>query len=100
MYPNSAIVSPPGPGSEPEKVRPDGIALWEDDPARHAGGAFDLRRGALFLRRNLARILGTALLITLCGLGASVLYFNKYVATALILVDPRDAKVTQSPEVL
>ena len=54
----------------------------------------------LFLRRNLARLLLTGALMSLASFGAALLVFNKYSATATIVVDPRSARITQTGGVL
>ena len=99
--PINAVISPVRePGLESGGLAPEGLDLWREPPRRSPLNSLDLRSGLRFLRRNWVRIVATALVIALVGLLAAFLLFNKYVATALILVDPRDAKVTQAPEVL
>ncbi|MGE0194008.1 MAG: GumC family protein [Methylocystis sp.] len=54
----------------------------------------------LFLRRNVWRMAAVAALATATAFLVAVLVFNKYSATAVVMVDPRSAKVTQTGGVL
>ncbi len=77
------------------------LDLWDEAASpRMPAGSLDLRRIGLFLRRNLARIAATAALVTALGVAACLFILNGYAATALVLVDPRDTKVTQTQDVL
>ena len=97
----SPVVSPSYmTSSKPGELVSEELNLWKDSPSRSSFEGLNIRRGLRFLRRNWLRILSIAVLVTICGMIAAFLFFNKYVSTALILVDPRDAKVTQATEVL
>ena len=61
---------------------------------------FVISSAALFVRRNLTRIAAVGALAFVATFGAALFIFNKYSATAMIVVDPRDAKVTQTSGVL
>lgn len=77
----------------------DALELWRDAPVS-APAAFDAIRVIMFLRRNFVRI-GTIFLgISVISFGIAFLIFNKYTATAVLMVDPRSAKVTQAGGVL
>jgi uncharacterized protein involved in exopolysaccharide biosynthesis/Mrp family chromosome partitioning ATPase len=54
----------------------------------------------LFLRRNLTRIAMVWSLVALALFCASLFLFNKYYGTALIMIDPRTARVVQNQGVL
>lgn len=72
--------------------------LWGG--AATANDAYDWSRLALFLRRSAIKSLLIAAIAAAVVLGSALLYFNKYVATALILFNPHMARITQSPGVL
>ncbi len=77
------------------------LDLWDGSASpRLPSGLLDLRRIALFLRRNLIRVVVIAALVAALGVTACLLLLNSFSATALVMVDPRDAKVTQTPDVL
>ncbi len=77
------------------------LDLWDEGSGpRLPAGLIDVRRIPMFLRRNLLRILAVAAAVALAGVGACLLLLNSYAATALVIIDPRDAKVTQTPDVL
>lgn len=78
-----------------EAVRP-AAAEGETPPTP----GYVLTQALLFLRRNLVRIALVSTLATLAAFGAALLLFNKYSATATIVVDPRATKVTQGGGVL
>src|ERR1700722_3419427 len=61
---------------------------------------FVISSAALFVRRNLTRIAAVGALAFVATFGAALFIFDKYSATAMIVVDPRDAKVTQTSGVL
>ena len=63
-------------------------------------GILGFRTTLLFLRRNLKRILRVAATVFLLGLLIAALLPNKYLATALVLADPREQKVTTEQDVL
>ena len=81
---------------------------WEEptpvtaSPARVEGlpGLLDLGRAANFLREEAPRIGATAAVVTALSLAAWAALPAKYTASALVMVDPRTAKVTAADEVL
>jgi succinoglycan biosynthesis transport protein ExoP len=76
------------------------LELWDDGPGLNLRGLLDPAAILLFLKRNLVLIAAVAAVVTvLCTLALWML-FDQYAATALVLVDPRDVKVTATPEVL
>lgn len=75
------------------------LELWRETPKR-APAALDPVGVALFLRRNWLRILAAAALASAVNFAAMHFIFNKYSATAVVMVDPRAAKVTASGGVL
>lgn len=75
------------------------LELWRE-PSKGATNAFDPMAAVLFLRRNLLRIGAVAALVAALAFGAMLLLFDKYVATAVVMVDPRSAKVVQAGGVL
>lgn len=75
-------VTPPAPAPTPAVGLPDLAAAWR------------------FLRAEAPRIAATAVLVTGLGLAAWAVLPAKYTATALVMVDPRTAKVTATDEVL
>ena len=77
---------------------PEQTRLWSDEG--QTGSALDLPRLLLFLRRNAIRIALTALVVAMLMISAVFLVFNKYTATALVLINPHNARVTQSEDVL
>lgn len=86
-------------GADPVDSEAGALDLWRESPARgHA--LVDPAAVWLFLRRNLLRMaVVSALSATLLFLAAYFL-FNKYAATAVIIIDPRSTKVTQGGGVL
>lgn len=80
---------------------PATLALWDEPSSpRPAGGLLDPRGALLFLRRNLLRILLVAGVVAVLGVGACYVLLNSFSATALVMIDPRDEKVTQTQDVL
>lgn len=77
---------------------PEIADLWSDEG--ETDSALDLSRVILFLRRNALRIGLTALIVIVLTLGVAFLVFNKYRATALVLINPHNARVTQSVDVM
>jgi succinoglycan biosynthesis transport protein ExoP len=76
------------------------VELWADSARSESPRAPDWRAVVTLARRNLGLIVATAIIVAvLCAL-AITLTFNQYVATATVLFDPRNAKVTASEEVL
>lgn len=96
-------------GSSPSRRVSDGsmdrnhaaFELWRE-PARKPSSpiALDPMSAFLFLRRNFLRIALVWLIVAVAAFGASLLIFNKYSATAIVMIDPRTAKVTQAGGVL
>ena len=64
-----------------------------DEPPTLASAASS---GLLFVRRNLARIALVTVFLASAIFGALYFLFNQYSATALIMVDPRSAKIAQN----
>ncbi|QGM99095.1 GumC family protein [Methylocystis parvus] len=71
------------------------IDLWRDAPVNFSLGGIEL-----FFRRNWLPILATWLGVSAVLFGASLFLFKKYTATAVVLVDPRTAKVTRAGGVI
>lgn len=86
---------PASPASRHREKSGHVLDLWREMPDAPA-----FPRIGLFFRRNLFRISAISLLIALASFGASLLIFTKYAATAVLLVDPRSAKITQAGGVL
>lgn len=81
---------------EPRRSRELGpIDLWRDTPVNFSLGGI-----GLFFRRNWMAILATWLGVSAVLFGASLFLFKKYTATAVVLVDPRAAKVTRTGGVI
>ncbi|WP_457796427.1 GumC family protein [Methylocystis sp. S23] len=81
---------------EPRRSKELGpIDLWRDTPVN-----FSLGGVGLFFRRNWLAILATSLGVAAVLFGASLFLFKKYTATAVVLVDPRAAKVTRQGGVI
>lgn len=83
------------PGKFGDRVKP-----VTDDRGLPPTPAYVVSNAILFLRRNLVAIGVTAVLVALAAFGAALLVFNKYSATAMIVVDPRATKTTQAGGVL
>ncbi len=80
--------------------RDEGVLdLWRE-PAARGRGVINPSEAWLFLRRNLVRILGVGALLGALTFVAAYFLFQKYSATAVVVVDPRSARVTQSGGVL
>ncbi len=77
----------------------DVLDLWRE-PSRRAFSIIDPGAVWLFLRRNAPRISATAAVASMLMFGASLFIFNKYTATAVVMVDPRSARVTKSGGVI
>lgn len=73
--------------------------LWRESPGR-ARPVLAPREVVLFLRRNVLRMAVVAALVGAGSLAVVHFVFSKYVATAIIMIDPRSAKVTQGGGVL
>ncbi len=76
------------------------LELWDDGPGLNLRGLLDPAAIFLFIKRNLILIAAVAGVVTVLCTLALWLLFDQYVATALVLVDPRDAKTTATPDVL
>jgi polysaccharide biosynthesis transport protein len=76
------------------------LELWDDAQGSSVRDLLDPTAIWLFLRRNAALIAIVASVATLLCVVALWLLFDQYSATALVIVDPRDAKVTATQEVL
>jgi len=80
---------------EPRAKEIGALELWRDAPVN-----FNLGGILLFLRRNILSIVGIATIVSAIAFGASLLIFNKYTATAVLIVDPRSTKVTRTGGVI
>lgn len=85
--------------SDVDDAEESALDLWRE-PSRRAYAIVDPGAVWLFLRRNLLRILIVAVVTSAMAFGASLLIFNKYSATAVLMVDPRVVKVTRAGGVL
>jgi len=83
----------------PAEEEPLALDLWGEAPAR-AYTFVEPSAIWLFLRRNLVRMAAVATLVTVFAFLVAYFVFNKYSATAVVIVDPRSAKVTQTGGVL
>lgn len=77
----------------------DALDLWRE-PSRRAYAIIDPGAVWLFLRRNLMRMLIVTAMVSAVAFAASLFIFNKYKATAVLMVDPRAAKVTRAGGVI
>jgi polysaccharide biosynthesis transport protein len=77
---------------------PGALELWDEGPS--FGPRFDPAAIWLFAMRNAILIALIAGAVGILCLFALWLLFDQYSATALVLVDPRDAKATATQEVL
>ncbi|KAF2992262.1 putative tyrosine-protein kinase in cps region [Methylocystis sp. MJC1] len=75
------------------------LDLWRE-PSRRAYAIIDPGAVWLFLRRNFLRILTAAAVAAAAMFGASLFIFKKYTATAVVMIDPRSARVTKSGGVI
>jgi len=85
--------------TEPAEDEPAALDLWGGSRTR----AYTLIEPSeiwLFLRRNLARMAAVAALVAATAFLLAHFIFNKYSSTAVLMVDPRSAKVTQTGGVL
>lgn len=73
--------------------------FWRDADGRK-WSLYDTRGLGLFLRRNARRLAIVSLVSGALAFGASVLLFTAYSATAVLIVDPRAAKVTRAGGVI
>lgn len=85
--------------SDPADDRTTMLDLWRESPPRRQARV-EPNAVWLFLRRNLVRMAVVSALASALALLAAYFVFNKYAATAVILVDPRSAKITQTGGVL
>jgi succinoglycan biosynthesis transport protein ExoP len=79
---------------------PGALELWDERPALRPREVLDRAAIWLFVRRNAVLIALVAGVVGILCLFALWLFFDQYSATALVLVDPRDAKATATQEVL
>lgn len=63
---------------------------WRESSSRRPAHA-----ASLFLRRNLARMAAVAVAVSLAAFTVALFVFNKYAATAVVMIDPRAAKDAQ-----
>ncbi len=75
------------------------LDLWRA-PASSTQSFFDRGAVGLFLLRNIRRICVVATLVAAGAFGASLLVTPRYAATAVLMVDPRAAKVTRAGGVI
>lgn len=85
--------------SAPADMDDSPLDLWRE-PSRRAYAIVDPGAVWLFLRRNLLRMAIVAAGVAGLAFAASLFLFNKYTATAVLMVDPRAAKVTRSGGVI
>jgi succinoglycan biosynthesis transport protein ExoP len=79
---------------------PPVFELWGDSSILPRARRLDMPAVALFLRRQALWIVAVACLVAIvCAISVTLL-FNQYVATATLLFDPRNAKVTEAQDVL
>jgi uncharacterized protein involved in exopolysaccharide biosynthesis/Mrp family chromosome partitioning ATPase len=90
----------PFPSEAADAVGDADAPLFEEREPPPPTPEFVIRSAFLFLRRNLFRILAIGALVGAVTFAISVLFFNKYAATAMIVVDPRNAKITTEGGVL
>jgi succinoglycan biosynthesis transport protein ExoP len=79
---------------------PPVFELWGDSSILPQARKVNMQAVALFLRRQALWIVVVACLVAILCASAITLLFNQYVATATLLFDPRNAKVTDAQEVL
>jgi polysaccharide biosynthesis transport protein len=79
-----------------ETADPD---LWRDSAGK-TWSLFDPRAFGLFLRRNAWRLALVTLVTSALAFAASLFLFTSYSATAVLIVDPRAAKVTRAGGVI
>lgn len=99
---NKPMVGFVAPSADARELGPSAaLDLWDERTSpRLPEGLIDLRRILLFLRRNLVQILSVAVVLAAVGVAGCLVLLNNYAATALVMIDPRDIKVTQTPDVL
>lgn len=85
--------------TEPAEEEPAALDLWGDSKKR-AYTLIEPSEVWLFLRRNLARMAAVAALVAAIAFLFALFIFNKYSSTAVLMVDPRSAKVTETGGVL
>src|SRR5579863_142240 len=76
------------------------LDLWDDGADPGASDLLSPMAVWLFLRRNAIFIALTTLVVAIVLAVLIRLAFNQYAATALVLVDPRDTKVTPTEAVV
>ena len=83
-----------------QSIHANAVDLWSELPRREGSPLIDLPRLGAFLARRWLLILLTTITVTGAFLLLAHFMFNKYTASALIMVDPRSTRVTQGQEVL
>jgi uncharacterized protein involved in exopolysaccharide biosynthesis/Mrp family chromosome partitioning ATPase len=84
----------------------EGVGDMDDDPSEpyrapaHAPALVDLRAIWLFFRRNIRRIAVVCVATTAAAFVLGLFFLARYSATAVLIVDPRAAKVTRSGGVI
>ncbi|MGJ0508509.1 MAG: GumC family protein [Methylocystis sp.] len=77
----------------------DVLDLWRA-PARQGQALIDTAAVWLFLRRNLLRLCAVSAVSAVLAFGFALAFLTKYSATAVLIVDPRAAKVTRAGGVI
>lgn len=65
------------------------------NPWRESSSRRPARAASLFLRRNLAHMAAVAVAVSVAAFTVALFVFNKYAATAVVMIDPRAAKDAQ-----
>lgn len=76
------------------------MPLSPDDRPRFVRGVLTLGNVVAFSRRNLRKVAALALILLMVGLAILSMIPVRYAATALVLVDPREQRVTAEQDVL
>jgi succinoglycan biosynthesis transport protein ExoP len=95
-----ALSSKSAPLRAPESHDERVLELWDERPGAILREFLDPMTIWLFLKRNVVFSAVVAIAVAALFTLAFWLLFNQYSATALVIVDPRDARVTSTPEVL
>jgi polysaccharide biosynthesis transport protein len=88
------------PRRAPEPRDASALELWDEGPGSALREFLDPMTVWLFLKRNAIFIAAVSIGVAAFFAVVFWLLFNQYSATALVIVDPRDARVTTTPEVL
>jgi succinoglycan biosynthesis transport protein ExoP len=91
--------NPRNPGA-PAPGAPVALDLWRDGGGFGSNPRVEFARALAFLKRSALRIALTAVGVAALLVLLSFLVFNRYVASALVLVDPRDSKISATPDVI